>query len=230
MTFRINKNRNYTVMSNYHLRDKNLSLKAKGLLSFMLSLPDNWDYSMNGLVFICKENITSIRSTLSELEKFNYLKREQLRDKEGKFKYNYLIYEEPYSLTRHIENLHTDNLHTDNVRQINTNEINTELINTNNKDKEDKSKMPLVWELVKRNYIEDNDLDIVKYNDLFNELLKTYDFVQIKIALCYIVKHWKNNNKLDNDDKPIEDKFNYFKNSIINNLTKLNEIIDLDYE
>ena len=74
MTFRINKKRNYTVMNNYHLRDKNLSLKAKGLLSFMLSLPDNWDYSMNGLVFICKENITSIRSTLSELEKFNYFK------------------------------------------------------------------------------------------------------------------------------------------------------------
>lgn len=230
MTFRINKNRNYTVMSNYHLRDKNLSLKAKGLLSFMLSLPETWDYSMNGLVFICKENITSIRSTLSELEKFNYLKREQIRDKEEKFKYNYLIYEEPYSPTRHIENLHTDNLHTDNVRQINTKEINTELINTNNKDKEDKSKMPLVWELVKRSYIEDNDLDIPKYNDLFNELLKTYDFLELKIATCYIIKHYKSNKGLDENNNIIENKFNYFKNSIINNLTKLNEIIDLDYE
>ena len=230
MTFRINKNRNYTVMSNYHLRDKNLSLKAKGLLSFMLSLPENWDYSMNGLVFICKENITSIRSTLSELEKYNYLKREQVRDKEGKFKYNYLIYEEPYSQIRHIENLHTDNLYTDNVRQINTNIINNELINTNNQDKEDKSIMPLVRELVVRNYIEENDLDLPKYITLFKELLKTYDFLQLKIASCYIIKHYKSNNFLDENNEIIKDKFNYFKESITNNLIKLNEVIDLDYE
>ena len=62
--FRINKNDNYTVMSNYHLKDKNLTYKAKGLLSFMLSLPDDWDYSMNGLVAISKENISAIRSAL----------------------------------------------------------------------------------------------------------------------------------------------------------------------
>ena len=69
---RINKNKNYTVMSNYHLRDKNMSLKAIGLLSKMLSLPDDWDYSISGLVSICKENETAIKNTLKELEKFGY--------------------------------------------------------------------------------------------------------------------------------------------------------------
>lgn len=70
---RINKNNNYTVMSNYHLRDRELSLKAKGLLSMMLSLPDGWDYSIAGLVAICKENETDIKAILNELEKLKYI-------------------------------------------------------------------------------------------------------------------------------------------------------------
>ena len=70
---RINKTQNYTVMSNYHLKEKDMSLKAKGLLSLMLSLPDSWDYSIAGLVSICKENETEIKSILKELEEFGYL-------------------------------------------------------------------------------------------------------------------------------------------------------------
>ena len=65
--FKIEKAKNYTVMSNYHLQDRNLSYKAKGLLSFMLSLPEDWDYSMKGLVAVSKENIKAIRSILNEL-------------------------------------------------------------------------------------------------------------------------------------------------------------------
>ena len=65
--FRVNKSKNYTVMSNHHLRDKNLSLRAIGLLSKMLSLPDNWDYSINGLVAICKDKVPTVRGALSEL-------------------------------------------------------------------------------------------------------------------------------------------------------------------
>ena len=62
--FRTHKNQNYTVMSNYHLKEKNMRLKAKGLLSVMLSLPDDWDYSLEGLVAICKENETSVKSAI----------------------------------------------------------------------------------------------------------------------------------------------------------------------
>ena len=71
--FKIEKNKDYTIMSNYHLRDKNLSYKAKGLLSFMLSLPEDWDYSMKGLCTISKENKDAIRSTLKELQEYHYL-------------------------------------------------------------------------------------------------------------------------------------------------------------
>lgn len=66
-------------MSNYHLRDKNLSLKSKGLLSYMLSNVDDWDYSINGLVAVCKENKDAIRSTLKELQKYHYLEIEKVR-------------------------------------------------------------------------------------------------------------------------------------------------------
>ena len=70
---RINKDHNYTVMSNYHFKEKEMSLKAKGLLSLMLSLPNTWDYSIAGLVAICKENESAVKSTLNELKKFGYL-------------------------------------------------------------------------------------------------------------------------------------------------------------
>ena len=72
---RVEKNREYVVMNNKFLRNKEMSLKAKGLLALCLSLPETWDYSLNGLVAICKENITSIRSGLKELEEHGHLKR-----------------------------------------------------------------------------------------------------------------------------------------------------------
>ena len=77
---RVEKNRNFTTMSNYHLRDKELSLKAKGLLSQILSLPDEWDYSVRGLASICLEGKDCIVATLKELENKGYLVRKQLRD------------------------------------------------------------------------------------------------------------------------------------------------------
>lgn len=81
---RVEKNKNYTVMSNVHLRDKELSLKAKGLLSLLLSLPDNWKHSVNGLAAISKEGKAGINSGLQELEKAGYLVRRQQRGEHGK--------------------------------------------------------------------------------------------------------------------------------------------------
>ncbi|SCP95408.1 helix-turn-helix domain-containing protein [Anaerobium acetethylicum] len=80
---RVKKIKNFTVMANQHLRNRNLSLKAKGLLSLMLSLPDDWDYSIRGLAAICKEGVDGIRTTLGELEKQGYLIREQKRNGNG---------------------------------------------------------------------------------------------------------------------------------------------------
>ena len=89
--FRINKTKNYTVMSNYHLQDRNLSYKAKGLLSYMLSLPSDWDYSLSGLVAISKESKDCIRTILNELKVNHYLEIEKHRGEKGLFEYNYLI-------------------------------------------------------------------------------------------------------------------------------------------
>ena len=95
-TFRVNKNVNYTVMSNHHLQDKRLSLKAKGLLSYMLSLPDDWDYSLKGLTTGCRDGIDSVRSTVRELEARGYLRRSKVRDARGRIvDYNYEVFELP---------------------------------------------------------------------------------------------------------------------------------------
>lgn len=96
--FRVEKNRGYTVMSNHHLRNKELTLKAKGLLSQMLSLPENWDYTLAGLSHINKESIDAIRTAVLELEKAGYIERSQGRDEKGKMTaITYTIYEQPIS-------------------------------------------------------------------------------------------------------------------------------------
>lgn len=127
-TFRINKDKNYTVISNYHLRDKELSLKAKGLLSLMLSLPDNWDYSVNGLVAISLEGKSSITSTIKELEEKCYLVRTLVKDNQGKFfGYNYDVYEKPLTDKPCAENPSTVNQPQLNTKQTNTKQTNTKV-------------------------------------------------------------------------------------------------------
>ena len=95
--FRVDKTRDYTVMSNYHLRDKNLTLKAKGLLSLILSLPEDWNYTTRGLAAICKEGVDSIGAALRELESAGYLTRHRLRDRSGRISdTEYIVYESPH--------------------------------------------------------------------------------------------------------------------------------------
>ena len=94
--FRIERTRDYTVMSNHHLRNEKLSLKAKGLLSMMLSLPENWNYTTRGLAAICKEGVDAIGGALRELETAGYIVRHQLRDRHGRISdTEYVIYEQP---------------------------------------------------------------------------------------------------------------------------------------
>ena len=94
--FRIERTRAYTVMSNHHLRNEKLSLKAKGLLSMMLSLPENWNYTTRGLAAICKEGVDAIGGALRELETAGYIVRHQLRDRQGRISdTEYVIYEQP---------------------------------------------------------------------------------------------------------------------------------------
>ena len=98
---RVERTGDYTTMSNHHLRNKGLSLKAKGLLSLMLSLPEEWDYTVRGLAYICKDGEDCIRATIRELEKAGYVQRERVRDTAGRFAATeYIIREHPTASCR----------------------------------------------------------------------------------------------------------------------------------
>ena len=128
---RVQKTTNYTVMSNHHLRNNNMTLKAKGLMSLMLSLPPQWDYSVAGLAAICKEGMTAVRSALKELEENHYLVRERRNSEKGYFVYEYTLYEIPETScteNTHTVDEHADNRHADNRTQLNTDKLNKEKI------------------------------------------------------------------------------------------------------
>lgn len=163
---RVNNTKGFTVMSNYHFQDKEISLKAKGLLGLMLSLPSNWDYSINGLVAIVKENKAAVQSALKELEEHKYLKRTRVQDETGRFDYVYDIYEKPYDKLPCTENRCTDiqcteNRCTENQPQINTNKQSTNKQNTKelntNEYKEKNNKKESVNSVIAE-YTENKDL------------------------------------------------------------------------
>lgn len=153
-TFRVNKTSDYTVISNYHLREKEMSLKAKGLLTLMLSLPEDWDYSISGLASICAENETAIKTGLKELKKFGYLRISKIfPSKERgnkKIEYIYEIFEKPLGEDKRqkeqeiekqplekqkvenqgVENLLLESQAVENQGQLSTKESNTNKLNT----------------------------------------------------------------------------------------------------
>lgn len=105
--FRVERNKGYTVMSNHHLRNKELSLKAKGLLSQMLSLPEDWDYTLKGLSLINREKIDAIREAIKELERAGYIVRSRERDEKGRLRgADYVIFEQPQPPTPDLPTLH----------------------------------------------------------------------------------------------------------------------------
>ena len=124
--FRVERNRNYTVMSNYHLRDRRLSLKAKGLLSQMLSLPEDWDYTLGGMAQINREKIDAIRAAVRELEAAGYIVRSRERDAKGRLRgADYVIYEQPQT-----QPPVPDSPTLENPMQLNKDKQNKELQNT----------------------------------------------------------------------------------------------------
>lgn len=140
--FRINKTNNFTVMSNYHFKEKKMSLKSKGLLSLMLSLPETWDYSIAGLAALSKDGKDSVMSALAELEKFGYLTRKRITDDKGRFAgVEYNIFEEPQkkpvAVKPNEDNEKSDKPNSEEQGQLNTNSINYlldkifEVLNTN---------------------------------------------------------------------------------------------------
>lgn len=248
MVFKIEKNKNYTVMSNHHLRNKNLSLKAKGLLSFMLSLPEDWDYSLNGLVSVSKESKKAIRSILNELKENGYLVVEQTRGEKGQYKYNYIIYEEPLDIKK--EKDHPDTQKGNTVKgdtekdtQINTNKQNTEKQidkidktihheeKINFKSNKKKKTHILTKDIIKRKYIKSNDIEQGKYDKFFKNLLEEYDLDDVVTILHYVIKSVKSREFRDENGKKINNRFGYLKKSILENVDKFkNNEIEWDEE
>lgn len=229
---RVNKTRDYTVMSNYHFKEKGMSLKAKGLLSLMLSLPDDWDYSINGLATLSKDGKDSVMSALTELEKFGYLKRTKSINEKGQFAgYDYDIYEKPIEEKTYTEKPNTDKPNTENQVQLNTNTLNTnvlttELLNTDKIDKIDKSDIApfqpngLTKKLIENGYIEQDDIRIDEYNNIFVELIDEYSFEIVRSCLYYFIKRY-GTQQTDENGNEIENKVAYFRAAMTNGAERL---------
>ncbi len=240
--FKVEKTKNYTIMSNHHLQNKNLSLKAKGLLSYMLSLPMNWDYSLAGLVANSKESKTSIRNTLNELKENHYLSITKLypnQTESKKIEYIYNIYEEPQLVPdirkQDTENQYLDYQSLENDTQLNTNEQSIK----EQTDKIDKTKNIifednhnfLTIDLIDRKYITKDDTDIYNYDKLFETLLNEYETKDLLMILHYIIPRVLDRDFVDENGEKIENKFGYLKNSILNNIAKLkNNELEWDEE
>lgn len=229
------KDKNYTVMSNYHLQDKSISLKAKGLLSQLLSYSSNWVLTIKGLCAISKEQEKAMKNTIKELENHNYLTRQKLKDNKGRFYYKYIIHEKP-KIYPGTHNLPADNPQVEKDTQINTNQI-----NTNNKDKKDidfkdciDNKIFIENNLVLKKlvickYINDDDLEMYKYDELIRKYISLYDYFLVMKVTCYILSKYKQNKGLDEYGNKIINKYGYYKDSLINNIKKINDEIEMDW-
>ena len=138
--FRVEKTGDYTIMSNHHFKNRELSLKAKGLLSLMLSLPEDWDYTLVGLSVINKEGVDAIREGLKELEKFGYVERKRARNVEGQLKgTEYIIHEVPTLENPTLDNPTQANPTLENPTQENPTQLNTNRQNTNQEKTKEKN-------------------------------------------------------------------------------------------
>jgi hypothetical protein len=202
---RVEKNRNYTTMSNYHLRDPNLSNKARGLLSTMLSLPDNWDYTTRGLARICKDGVDGITAQLKELEQYGYLVRHRIRDSNGRITdMEYIIYERPHTASPDTEkpymvkpDMAFPRLETPaqiNIDKRSTEEINTDSVNTHSFFSDETRPSVLATLETKRKEANFRDMDeyreIIKENIDYNILLSDmpYDHDRLEEILELIVE------------------------------------------
>lgn len=185
---RTHHTKDYTCMSNYHFKDKSISLKAKGLLSLMLSLPDEWDYSVVGLASLSSDGETSVRTAVKELEDHNYLKRTPIRENGRIIDWEYDIYEKPLELLD-VENQQVETL----TQEIKDNKVNKQSnikkVNTNNSK-----------ELLQKSNFEFGKQKTNKQN-LYTKcvsLIDSYDFADLRNLLIDYLNY-----RLSVKDKPL---------------------------
>lgn len=238
---RVEKTKNYTVMSNYHFKDKNISWKAKGLMSTMLSLPEDWDYSIKGLEAMSTDGNKAVRSGLKELIENGYLTRTPVRDEKGVIRdWDYTVYENPLEnpdwckefaevlnpevQKEHVEEGHVEKAHVEKDIQLNTNTLNTKNIKLlKNKDKldkdtdtfnlkENKELLPETKMLIQKGYITKDDPQLEEYNKALEFALMDYRQDQVYRVIKYILDHLESN---------IFNKLSYFTTSLYRNLTQI---------
>ena len=170
---KVNRSKDYVVMSNNHFKEKNMSLKAKGLLSLMLSLPESWDYSIKGLTSISKESFNTIKSILKELKKYGYLEIVKIntdKAKNGRYEYEYNVYEEPKNKRPKNNllffdtnnNIYNTNIVSDN-NIVNDTNIGNNIINNNRKA----FKKPTLEEIKEYCQKRNNGVDAKKFYDYY---------------------------------------------------------------
>lgn len=196
--FRVNKDRNYTVMSNYHLNDKTISLKAKELLSQMLSLPDTWDYTLRGLAAINLERIDAIRTAVLELERHGYITRRQLRGEGGRLaSVEYTIYEHPqpreapapcldFPNTDHPYTVspNAENPVSENPTQLNTKQANTQKENIQGSNNHPINLSPPQPPLPSRSRDRPDGMDGIERTESYRDLIRS------NIEYDILVERW----------------------------------------
>lgn len=201
---RVNHNTNYTVMSNHHLKNMNLSLKAVGLLSKILSLPPNWDYTIEGLAAICKDGVTAVKGALKELKDEGYLVVTKLmpdKTKSGRIEYIYDIYEQPYE-KQGVENLYVENLHVEiqgveNPPQLNTNKSSKEVLSKEELRTNYKEEFENLWSIYPNKKGKTNALKDyisarksgVPFEDVLSGLYKYIEYINLEKTPEKYIKH-----------------------------------------
>ena len=240
--FRVVKDKNYTIVNNDYLKNKNLRVDSIGLLTIILSLPSDFNITMKGIISLThqKANYRAIKVMLDNLKENGYLEITKLRDEKGHFFFDYIFFESNklnplynfYIVDDANQSVINDNKTnspppTNPPLVVNDNEINT--IN-NNKINIDKNKLNLCFlteYLIDWNFIKLNDINLFSYDNFLTNLLNEgkYTYDEIMKVVAYVATRIMKNNYLDEDKQPINSLLSYFKTSCISNLG-MNERID----
>ena len=201
---RVNHNTNYTVMSNHHLRNMNLSLKAVGLLSKILSLPPEWDYTIEGLAAICKDGVTAVKGALKELKDEGYLVVTKLmtdKTKSGRIEYIYDIYEQPHEKQelekQEVENLQVEIQAVENRRQLNKDISSKDVLSKEELKTDYKEEFENLWSLYPNKKGKTNALKDyisarksgVKFEDVLSGLYKYIEYINLEKTPEKYIKH-----------------------------------------
>ena len=239
--FRVIKDKNYTIINNEYLKDKNLRVDSIGLLTIILSLPSDFNITMKGLISLThhKANYRAIKTMLDNLRENGYLEITKLRNEKGHFFFDYIFFESnklnPLYTFYIVDNTNPSIINVNKTNSpppinlplvVNDNEINI----INNKINIDKNKLNLCFltkHLIDWNFIELNDNNLYSYDAFLSNLLidGKYTYDEIMKVVAYVVTRIIKNNYLDENQQPINNLLSYFKNSCINNLS-MNERID----